>query len=446
MQSKLKNYNETINYLYGLRKHGIKLGLDNIKGLMGILGGPHKSFHCIHIAGTNGKGSTATAIASILAESGLRTGLFTSPHLVSFTERIRINGEPITESEVIDLAAGIRRLIRKTGLNPTFFEFVTAMAFYYFAERNVDWAVIETGMGGRLDATNIVHPDLTVITNISLDHSEFLGDKISDITYEKAGIIKPGVPLITASQIPDVVSRLSGIAEKQNAEIHIYNKDFSGSPVGMDERETTLDYAGYGKYENLRAPLPGEYQLFNICTAIRACEILRQREVPVSDASIRAGLHNIRLEGRLERVSDDPPIILDSAHNPEAAGYLALSVKRLFADKKIILVAGIMDDKDIHGILNPLVKISESVILTRASHDRAASPEKMEEIMAAIQDGKSDKRPLKVQKTGTVSQAINLAISICPEDGIILVAGSFYTSGEVKEVLGFKGILPGLRE
>ena len=446
MQSKLKNYNETINYLYGLRKHGIKLGLDNIKGLMNILGGPHKSFHCIHIAGTNGKGSTATAIASILAESGLRTGLFTSPHLLSFTERIRINGESITESEVIDLATGIRQSIRKTGLNPTFFEFVTAMAFYYFAKRNVDWAVIETGMGGRLDATNVVHPDLTVITNISRDHSEFLGNKISDITYEKAGIIKPGVPVITASQIPDVVSQLSGIAKKRNAEIHIYNKDFSGSPVSMDKRETTLDYAGYGKYKNLRVPLPGEYQLFNICTAVRACEILKQREVPISDTSMRAGLQNVSLEGRLERVSDDPPIILDSAHNPEAAGSLALSVKRLFADRKIILVAGIMDDKDIHGILNPLVEISESVILTRAGYDRAASPEKMEEIMAAIQDGRSNGRPLKVHKTGTVSEAINLAKSICPRDGIILVAGSFYTSGEVKEVLGCKSVLPGLRE
>ena len=202
MTNDFEKYDHTVNYLYSLQKHGIKLGLSNTEELMKILGQPQKSFRCIHIAGTNGKGSTSSMIASILKEAGYTTGLFTSPHLISFTERIRINGQQISEKDVIELASGVRNSIADTDLNPTFFEFVTAMAFHYFACNNVDWAVIETGMGGRLDATNVVRPDVTVITNISLDHCEFLGNTISDITFEKAGIMKQGVPLITASQDP----------------------------------------------------------------------------------------------------------------------------------------------------------------------------------------------------------------------------------------------------
>ena len=446
MHSNLKNYNETVNYLYSLQKHGIKLGLANIKTLMGILGEPHKSFHSIHVAGTNGKGSTATAIASILTENGLSTGLFTSPHLVSFTERIRIDNRCITESEVIRTASEIYNYISNTDLTPTFFEFVTAMAFYYFAGKNIDWAVVETGMGGRLDATNVIHPDVTVITNISRDHCEFLGNNISGITYEKAGIIKAGVPLITSSLADGTVKQLRDTAKSRNAEIHIYNKDFRGSLISMDERHITLDYSGYGNYKDLTAPLTGEYQLYNICTAVRACEILRQKGFQISDASIKTGLQNISLEGRLEWVSHDPPVILDSAHNPEAAKSLALSVKRIFAGKKIILVAGIMDDKDIRGILRPLIQVAETVILTKAKYERAATPEKMKEIMAAIREQAATYRPVSIHKTDTVSGAVDLAKSLYEKEDIILVAGSFYTAGEVKEALGCEGVLSGLRE
>ncbi|MBI4682344.1 MAG: bifunctional folylpolyglutamate synthase/dihydrofolate synthase [Nitrospirae bacterium] len=441
-----REYDNTVNYLYGLQKHGIKLGLSNTIQLMAMLGRPHKSFHSIHVAGTNGKGSTATAISSILIENGLKVGLFTSPHLVSFTERIRINKRNITESEVIDLASEIRRSIGSSGLSPTFFEFVTAMAFHYFASEKIDWAVVETGMGGRLDATNVIDPEVAVITNISRDHCEFLGNTISDITYEKAGIIKPGVPVITASAVPAVIKQLTKTANSRGAGIHIYNKDYKGSLLSMDDRHITLDYSGYENYKDLTAPLSGNYQLYNLSTAIRACEILRQKGFQISDTSIKRGLQNIHIEGRLEQVSHEPPIILDSAHNPGAAEALAVSIKDLFCDKKIILVAGILDDKDIHGILNPLVQVSETVILTRSKHERAASPEKLNKIISDMHKSDTNPQPISVTSTDTVSQALGLAKSLCGEDHIIIVTGSFYTTGEVKEILGADSTLSRLRE
>jgi len=441
-----EEYDKTVKYLYGLQKHGIKLGLSNTIELMRILGDPHTSFHSIHIAGTNGKGSTATAISSILIENGFRVGLFTSPHLVSFTERIRINNHCISESDVISLASGIRRSISSSNLNPTFFEFVTAMAFACFAVNKVDWAVVETGMGGRLDATNVIHPDITIITNISRDHCEFLGNDIADITYEKAGIIKTNVPLITASRMPEVIEQLKKIASAREAGIHIYGTDYTGSITLLDSRHIALQYRGYKNYDHLTAPLAGEYQLYNLCTAVRACEILQQKGVPISDASIKTGLQNIRMEGRLEWVSQEPPIILDSAHNPDAAASLALSIRRIFSNNKIILVTGIMDDKDIEGTLTPLFQIAESVIFTKAAYERAASPEKLKRIMSSVQASFVHVNPVPMRSTGTIKEALDLARSLCRKDHIILVTGSFYTAGEVKEVLGCDSVLPRLRE
>ncbi len=443
MFSDLNNYNDTVDYLYGLQRHGIKLGLANTGKLMDILGSPQNAFRSIHIAGTNGKGSTSAMIASILIESGFSVGLFTSPHLVSFTERIRINNRQIAESDVIRLASDIRKSIGGMDLRPTFFEFVTAMAFQYFAVQNVDWAVIETGMGGRLDATNILRPDISVITNVSRDHCEFLGAGIQDITREKAGIIKPGTPVITASRTPAVVRLLSDIARSRGAGIHVYGRDFKGSLLHMDRGHIAFDYSGYADYRNLSMPLTGRYQLYNACTAIRACEILGRKTRRTADIRIRAGLQSVKLEGRLEMVSQSPPVFLDSAHNPEAANSLAASIREIFPDKKIILVAGIMDDKDAVGILGPLVRLAESVILTRPAYERAAHPEKLLKI---IRDSGLTGASCMIDTAGTVAGAIETAKARCREDSVILVTGSFYTTGEAKEASGASGILRELRE
>ncbi|MEW6600069.1 MAG: folylpolyglutamate synthase/dihydrofolate synthase family protein [Nitrospirota bacterium] len=439
-------YNSAINYLYGLQKYGIKLGLDNTNALMKMLGRPHESFRSIHIAGTNGKGSTATAVSSILIKSGFRVGLFTSPHLVSFTERIKINDRRISESDVFEIAALIRGKVSETDLNPTFFEVVTAMAFYYFSINNVEWAVVETGMGGRLDATNVLHPDAAVITNVSLDHCEFLGNSIYEITGEKAGIIKPGVPLVTASRNEEVIEQLSSAAVEHGSQIHIYGRDFRGTISDMDDRHIVFDYRGQRDYSGLTAPLPGEYQLYNMCTAVRVSEILREKGLPISDLSVKTGLQDISLRGRLEWASQNPPILIDCAHNQDAAESLAASVKRLFSNKKIIIIAGIMADKDIRGILRQLAPLAETMILTKAKCERAAIPEKLREAMSDICGTCDNPGSYSLTVTGSVGEALDLAESLCSKDHIILVTGSFYTSGEVMEILGAESTLSGLRE
>ena len=413
--------------------------------MMEILGEPQKSFRAVHIAGTNGKGSTATVLSSILKESGFKVGLFTSPHLISFTERIRINNNQISEQSVIELAAKIRKLIDGTGLKPTFFEFVTAMAFHYFASENVDFAVIETGLGGRFDSTNVIEPDISIITNIGIDHCEFLGNTISDITFEKAGIIKPRVPIITTSKDPDVIKQLSDIASERGSEINIYDKDFKGTLTSMDNRQISFDYTGHESYNGLSMPLPGKYQIYNACSAIRTVELLMKKGLSIPDSAISRGLLNVKLEGRLEYISEDPPIILDGAHNPEAMASLAASLGDLFPEKKIILILGVMNDKDIVGIISPMVNIVDSIILTQAAYERAATSQKLvDTIKALYESGTSG--TTSVTSTESVAEAVDLAKSRCDKESVILITGSFYTTGEAKELLGHPGVLSRLRE
>ena len=438
------NYTETVDYLYSLQRHGIKLGLENPGKLMDILGRPEMSFRSIHIAGTNGKGSTSAIIASILREHGFRTGLFTSPHLVSFTERIRINNVPISESDVIRLASYVRNVIAGTDLKPTFFEVVTAMAFYYFAHEKVDWAVVEVGMGGRLDATNVLFPQASIITNISLEHTEFLGKNIPEIAFEKAGIIKPSVPLVTAVGQPDALKVIEDTVKKLDAEMHLYGKDFKGEITSMDKAMLSFNYSGYKDYNNLSLPLAGRHQLYNASLAIRTCEILMQKGLSINEDTIYNGITNLNFEGRLEQVSEMPPIILDGAHNPHAAETLAAAIKELFPDKKIILIAGVMKDKDTKGILKPLTDISETIILTMPKGERAAHPQRLKEAIVAPQSYRP--RPESIKITNTVEEAIGLARILWKQGDIILITGSFYTTGEAKEVLGQHGVLSQLRE
>ena len=238
------SYRETVQYLYGLQQHGIKFGLDNITNLLSALHNPHKAFPSVHIAGTNGKGSTSAIIASLLQSAGLRVGLFTSPHLVSFTERIRINGEQITEHDVIQLAEEVRGVVsRSAGFSPTFFEVVTAMALLYFERKKTDIAVIEVGMGGRLDATNILTPEVSVITNISFDHKEFLGRTLGEIAFEKAGIIKKGIPVVASLQEPEAKAVIEKRAEEEEAELFFYGSDFSADMKKEDVTGITFDYS-----------------------------------------------------------------------------------------------------------------------------------------------------------------------------------------------------------
>ncbi|MBI1810618.1 MAG: bifunctional folylpolyglutamate synthase/dihydrofolate synthase [Nitrospirae bacterium] len=369
-------YTAAVNYLYGLQKHGIKLGLDNTVRLLSLLGNPQEKFHSIHVAGTNGKGSTSAMIASILQTAGFKTGLFTSPHLVSFTERIRVNNEEITESDVVSLAEEIRFKIQDSRfkMTPTFFEFITAMGLLYFKRKNIDWAVVETGMGGRLDATNVLLPEAAVITSINYDHSEFLGNTISAIAEEKAGIIKDGVPVITSAQEPSVMDAIKKKTEEKNAGLFIYGRDFSAAIKAEDTSGSVFNYNGGNNFEDLAISLPGRHQVLNAALALKTIEVISQKPLPntsrLNPDTIRAGLGNIKWQGRLEFVSKEPPILIDGAHNPSAAKILADSLKEIFFKKyrRIILVAGVMSDKDIRGIMAPLLPLAAEIILTAPAY------------------------------------------------------------------------------
>ncbi|RJQ39999.1 MAG: bifunctional folylpolyglutamate synthase/dihydrofolate synthase [Nitrospiraceae bacterium] len=451
-------YAGAIDYLYGLQKHGIKLGLDNTVRLLSLFNNPQEKFHSIHVAGTNGKGSTSAMIASILQSAGFRIGLFTSPHLVSFTERIRINNEEITEEEVVELTEDIRSAMEGSELNPTFFEFVTVMAFLYFKRKNVDWAVVETGMGGRLDATNVLLPEASVITSINYDHSEFLGNTISAIAEEKAGIIKNGTPVITSAQEPSAMNVIERRAGEKNAGLFVYGRNFSAAIKSEDTKGSVFDYNGGSNIDDLVIPLPGRHQVLNVALALKTIEIVSKKSSHhascITHHAISAGLENIKWQGRLELVSKEPLILIDGAHNPDAAKILADSLKEIFIREygRIILIAGIMSDKDARGIMEPLLPLAAEIILTAPAYERAASPQKLAECAAEM--GFTD-----THIAPTVREAIAMAVSLGEigaqrqenseknfTDSLILITGSFYTIGEAKEILCGRGILSGLRE
>jgi dihydrofolate synthase/folylpolyglutamate synthase len=496
------SYDGTINYLYNLQKYGIKFGLNNISMLMSALDNPHKSFLSIHVAGTNGKGSTSAIIASILKTAGLKVGLFTSPHIVSFTERIRVNGEEITEDEVVSLTEEIRDIIDRSrgtegylkggrggikqpapgnqlAFNPTFFEFITAMALLYFKRKNIDIAVIETGMGGRLDATNIITPEVSVIAKISYDHREFLGDTLKKIAHEKAGIIKDGIPVVASYQNPEAMKVIEKKAIEKESELYVYGRDFSSVLKREDISGICFDYQGSDLFtiHDLVLPLTGEHQMQNASVAIKAAMLALKDSYKLQVASrmskdkehltnfLRGGLENVRWPGRLEIVKDEPTILIDGAHNPAAAAALSNALVKNFLGryKRIILILGIMGDKDIEGIMEPLLPLASEIVLTSPDYERAASTAKLAK--AAVSLGFPH-----VRIAPTVRDAIEMAIKESSKfqvpssklknnknlklkarnselnSSLIVITGSFYTIGEAKEVIGHKGVLTKLRE
>ncbi|MCE5193930.1 MAG: bifunctional folylpolyglutamate synthase/dihydrofolate synthase [Nitrospiraceae bacterium] len=438
------SYRDSIDYLYSLQKYGIKFGLANITELLYILGDPQKSFASIHIAGTNGKGSTAAMLASIFHAAGFKTGLFTSPHLVSFTERIRINSKEITEKEVVKLTEKIRDAISKTTLTPTFFEFITAMGFLYFKNENIDIAVVEAGMGGRLDATNILIPKVSVITEISYDHKSFLGNTLKEIAAEKAGIIKEEMPVVTLAIDKSVREVIMRKASEQRSELFIYGRDFIFKPLKEDTTESVFDYSGEAAMDKITIPLAGRHQLINAAVALKTCEIFIKKnpayKKKMTVSAIKKGLREVKWPGRMEMISANPSILIDGAHNSSAAGRLAESLKNLFLKKykRIILILGIMADKDIKEILAHLLPLASDIILTAPDFDRAASPDKLTE--------EAESLGFKYTKAKNIKDAVYLAANIWGNGDLIVITGSFYTIGEAKEILGEKAVLSKLRE
>jgi dihydrofolate synthase/folylpolyglutamate synthase len=428
-------YDETIKYLYSLEKFGIRLGLENISALLIILDNPHNKFKSIHIAGTNGKGSTAAMTASILQSAGYKTGLYTSPHLEDFRERIMINGVMIPEGDVIELTEEIRSKMK--GLQLTFFEFTTAMAFLYFEREKVDFAVLEVGMGGRLDATNVLNPALSIITEIDIEHTEHLGEDIKSITKEKGGIIKDNGTVILSSSKPDVIETIESICEEKKAKLYRFDKDFIGERENTDIHSQQFKFREMlslrGKAEaishSFEISLLGKYQITNASTAVKAALLLKGMGFDIGVESIRRGIKNVQWSGRLEIVSDNPIIILDGAHNPAAAKVLSEELKGMRINK-LILIIGILKDKDYKGIISFLAPIADYVIVTKPKTNRVRESEDLKNESLRYTD--------RVEVIEDIPDAVKKAKNLASADDLICITGSFFTVGEARKMFNLQ--------
>ncbi len=419
----MNTYDDCLSKMYSLRRFGIKLGLDVIGTILDNLGNPQHGFNAIHIAGTNGKGSVAATLASILQESGFSVGLYTSPHLVRFNERISVDGAPIADEDVVNAYKAVESANR-ADRDPTFFEFTTAMALCHFGNRKIEWGIIETGMGGRLDATNMLKPKVTVITNISLEHRSYLGDTLSAIAYEKAGIIKPGIPVVTGATQPSALAVIRRTAAGKKAPLFRRGEAFRVRRTPGD----TFTYFGTGhRWRGLKTQLPGNHQVDNAALTLAVCEQLIESGVPITPDQIISGLANTRWPGRLDVVSTSPLVILDGAHNLMAARNLSRYLSSHIPPEKLIMVLGVLDDKPIDAMLSALLPTCQRVIITQAKIDRAIPAELLSE--------KARRWAANVQVVPSVSEAVALAIGEATGDEAVCVAGSLYVVGEAMTAL-----------
>lgn len=415
------SYNDCLDTIYSLRRYGIILGLDTIGTILQGLGNPQDTFNSIHVAGTNGKGSIASTLATILHLSGYKVGLYTSPHLVRFNERICINNRQVSNEDVVASYEAVKS-VQNGSREPTFFEFATAMAFYEFGKQNVDWAVIETGMGGRLDATNIIKPALSIITNISLEHKTFLGNTIAEITREKGGIIKHKVPVVTGVKQKNAVSVLKTIADSKFAQFHRLGEAFR-----IRRTNGTFNYFGLENvWRNIQTGLNGAHQITNAALVLASCEILNKNNLGLTLQHIKDGLLQNRWPGRLEFVSGSPLILLDGAHNFIAARNLAGYLSENLSGRNITLVIGILDDKPCGSMLKSLIPFCSKVILTRPKIDRALPPEKLYPIAKEMISN--------IHIIPDVDKAVIHAIETASSEEAICIAGSLYVVGEAKEL------------
>ncbi len=417
--------------MFALRRFGIKLGLATIRSMLAGLGNPHHRYPCIHVAGTNGKGSVASNLAAILMRSGYRVGLYTSPHLVRFNERIKIDGMEITDADIVRLYRRVRKVLPDSR-DPTFFEFTTAMALDEFSRRKVDWAVIETGLGGRLDATNILTPVLSIITNISLEHREYLGRTLREIAFEKAGIIKHRRPVVTGVRQASAIAVVTETALKRSASLFRLGAEF------RVRRASGGRFTFYGMnhiWSNMATSLRGAYQTENAALALAACELLMQRAASrISSSSIREGLITNRWPGRLELVCETPLVMLDGAHNLAAARQLAQHLTLHFNDRPITMVIGILDDKPYEAMLKLLLPKASRLIVTQAKINRALPPE----VIAST----ARKLVSDIHIMPDVGSALRFAMKTAAPQSLTLVAGSLYVVGEAKATLENASLQP----
>jgi len=422
------DYEKTTSYRYAPKF----FDLARMERLLASLDNPHRRFPSVHIAGTKGKGSTAAMTASVLQAAGYRTGLYTSPHLHTFRERIQTEGRKITRKEVVELVEEVRPAIERIP-GVTTFEAITAIGFLHFARTGVEIAVIEVGLGGRLDATNVVHPEVSIITSLSLDHTYLLGDTLAAIAFEKAGIIKPGVPVISAPQRAEAINVLKTISRERNAPLIEIGRDwdYQAGAANWDGQHFTLQKItdGHSTSNELSGeywlPLLGRHQLENASSAIAALDVLRQSGFEIPTTAIHQGMYDVQWPGRLEIVSRDPLLVVDCAHNPYSSQALRRALAEWFPGEQWVLIFGASADKDIAGMLQELLPISTYTIVTRSDHPRSATPITLADTVASVGGG--------AEVTVNVKRALQRGLTMIEPGSGLLATGSIFLVADMRE-------------
>lgn len=421
-------YQRALDYLYSFVDYSLKhaselakadFNLDRMRALLAALGDPHSRYPVLHVAGTKGKGSVCALSASALRAAGYRVGLYTSPHLQDYAERIQVDGQPIDHAELVELVEEIRPQVARIPKLTTF-EITTALGFLYFARRGVDVAVIEVGLGGRLDATNVVTPLASVITSLSYDHTAVLGNTLAQIAGEKAGIIKPGRPVISSPQQEEALAVLTRVAAERGCRLTLVGRDIRYSPRSHSLDGQTLTVEGV----DLRIPLLGAHQLENAATAFAALRVLAGEGLKIEDAHIQKGFAGVRWPGRFELLRREPPVVLDSAHNLDSAIRLRQALDAYFPGRPVILIFGSSEDKDVAGMLNAWAPRLRRVIVTRADHPRALGTQTLL--------GLADQAGVEAEAVTPVSKALQRALELAEDGALVLSAGSMFVTAEVR--------------
>lgn len=421
----MMTYEEALSYIHSVCWKGSKLGLERTRELLGKLGNPEKKLKFIHIAGTNGKGSTAAMLASILEEAGYKVGLYTSPFINRFNERMQIDHEQIPDGELAELTERIRPLADAMEDAPTEFELITALAMVYFADHRCDIVVLEVGMGGELDSTNVIDvPEAAVIAAMGLDHVRELGPTMADIARAKAGIIKSGGDVVSYGGNSEADPVFEQVCRERGARLH--QPDFSAIVPGSFSLEGQS--FSYGDLKDLRIPLAGEYQMKNAAVVLETVKVLQARGWRVTEEHIRRGLANTRWPARFEVLQKDPVFIVDGGHNPHGIRATAQSLERLFPGRKFTFVTGVMADKDVESILGLIVPLADQFFTVRPDNPRAMSADELARRISAM--------GVKATACDSVAHGVQRAIQAEGPDGVAVALGSLYMSGEVRACFG----------
>ena len=422
------DYNEAVNYIHGAHKFGWKLGLHNISTLLSLMGNPHKKLKYVHVAGTNGKGSTVSFISSILIQSGYKVGIFTSPYLERFTERIKINNEEISEKDLARITEFVRKkvdiMLERGESHPTEFELITAIAFQYYYEQECDVVVLEVGLGGRLDSTNVIDASLvSVITTISYDHMDRLGTTLGEIAFEKAGIIKWGGDVVVYQQESEADEVLKRVCTEREAVMHRVDfSDIKDIEFGIEGQVFNL-----GRYQSLRIPLLGEHQAKNAAIAVKACEIIAGKDFNITEDSIRKGLVYARWPGRFEVMKKSPAFIIDGAHNAEGAKVLSETLQKYFPDRKILFIVGVLKDKDFKSIIKPVLHLAKGFITVTPDSERALPAKDLAMFI--------NNYCKNVSIGDTIEEAVETSLAAASPDDVVCAFGSLYCIGRIRKYL-----------